>query len=202
MNSPARQDTAARQWISDLVDGRLDDPDAARGCAGWAQDAGLRRTWHAYHLIGDVLRSDDLAVEPAHDADFLASLRARLAQEPVVLAPARAPRAPRQVWLVPVAVAAGFVAVAGVLVVLRQATPGPDAAGPMVAEQANTGATQVRAAPLVAGPPRVADPRMNEYLRDARIDDYLRAHRETLAGSPAVLPGGAMRSVDLTVPQR
>jgi len=41
-----------------------------------------------------------------------------------------------------------------------------------------------------------------QMLRDARVDEYLRAHRETLAGTPAALPGGAMRSVDFAVPQR
>jgi sigma-E factor negative regulatory protein RseA len=35
-----------------------------------------------------------------------------------------------------------------------------------------------------------------EMLRDARLDEYLRAHREALAGSPAALPGGALRSVE------
>ena len=41
-----------------------------------------------------------------------------------------------------------------------------------------------------------------EMLRDARVDEYLQMHRQTIAGSPVALPGGAMRSVDLTVPQR
>jgi sigma-E factor negative regulatory protein RseA len=41
-----------------------------------------------------------------------------------------------------------------------------------------------------------------QMLRDARVDEYLRAHRETLAGTPAALPGGALRSVDFAVPQR
>ena len=44
-------------------------------------------SWHAYQLIGDVLRSEDLAAEPAADEAFLVALRARLADEPVVLAP-------------------------------------------------------------------------------------------------------------------
>jgi sigma-E factor negative regulatory protein RseA len=35
-----------------------------------------------------------------------------------------------------------------------------------------------------------------QMLRDARVDEYLRAHREVLMGSPAALPGGAVRTVD------
>ena len=31
---------------------------------------------------------------------------------------------------------------------------------------------------------------------DARVDEYLRAHRDLLVGSPAALPGGGVRAVD------
>ena len=36
-------------------------------CESWRGDGELREDWHAYHLIGDVLRSDDLAIAPARD---------------------------------------------------------------------------------------------------------------------------------------
>ncbi|MBU6260953.1 MAG: sigma-E factor negative regulatory protein, partial [Burkholderiales bacterium] len=111
--SPASEPVDPRIWVSALVDGEADALDPV--CAVWRDSAEARGAWHAYHLIGDVMRSDDLAADPARDARFLAGLRERLAGEPVVLAPPRR----RQVWLVPAAVAAGFVAVAGVLVVAR-----------------------------------------------------------------------------------
>ena len=203
MNAPAHQDTDARQWISDLVDGHADssaDAALAQACARWQGDAEMRRTWHAYHLIGDVLRSDELASPPARDAALLVALRERLAQEPVLLAPAAQPpasrrRPRRQVWLLPVAAAAGFVAVAGVLVVLQQADLADP--GPMLALRAPAaGVLPVAAVTAVPGPSA-------QMLRDARVEDYLRAHRETMAGSPAALPGGAMRSsFDFSVPQR
>ena len=48
---------------------RSSTPTAAAGLrAPGASDAAARRTWHAYHLIGDVLRSEDLASTPARDA--------------------------------------------------------------------------------------------------------------------------------------
>ena len=113
-----------RRWLSALADGQADAAEPA--CGLWRDDAAARQTWHAYHLIGDVLRSEDLAREPGRDAAFLAGLRAKLAAEPVVLAPmTAAPRErARQPWLLPAAAAAGFVAVAGVLEVLRLGTPG------------------------------------------------------------------------------
>jgi sigma-E factor negative regulatory protein RseA len=80
--------------LSALVDGELPpsgDADLARACQAWRDDAQTRATWHAYAMIGDVLRSEDLATEPAHDRDFLRRLRERLADEPVVLAPLAAP---------------------------------------------------------------------------------------------------------------
>jgi sigma-E factor negative regulatory protein RseA len=189
--NPAPSATASADpapWISDLVDGRLQGEELAQACRGWAEDAEARRTWHAYQLIGDVLRSEDLAAAPRHDAAFLAGVRARLAAEPVVLAPA-ALRRRRSVWLMPMAAAAGFVAVAGMVVVLRQAVPEGAAGGPQLAA-GGAALMPVRTAPT------------GQMLRDARVDAYLSAHREGLAGSPAALPGGGVRNVDFTVPQR
>ena len=100
-----------------------------RALAHWANDAEGRAAWHAYQLIGDVLRSEDLASTPRHDAAFLAALRGRLADEPAVLAPrpvaSTVRRRRRLAWAAPMAVAAGFVAVAGVLVVLQIGAPDP-----------------------------------------------------------------------------
>ncbi len=117
-----------RPWLSALADG--DVAAVEQACDAWRCDAQARADWHTYHLIGDVLRSDDLAADPARDAQFLARLRLRLADEPVVLAPqpeplsvpAAAARRRRPVWLMPVAAAAGVAAVASVLV-LGQVDP-------------------------------------------------------------------------------
>src|ERR1700742_2220616 len=78
---------SSRRILSALADGDATDSEAARAFQAWRDDADARASWHTYQLIGDVLRSDDLAVEPAADEAFLVSLRARLAAEPVVLAP-------------------------------------------------------------------------------------------------------------------
>ena len=53
-----------------------------------------------------------------------------------------------------------------------------------------------------AGMLQFSTPTRAQMLREARVDEYLRAHRDLLAGSPAALPGGAMRSVDFQLPQR
>ena len=120
MSSELSVGSNGAEEFSALIDGELGPGGVARACASWRSDPRSRETWHAYHLIGDVLRSDDLASHPARDADFLNRLRERLADEPVVLAPAALPavstppatslRRAQRHWRAGAAVAAGFVA--------------------------------------------------------------------------------------------
>lgn len=195
--APAETADRSRQRISDLADGRLEGEALLGACGDWSADADARRTWHAYHLIGDVLRSEDLAADASRDAAFLAAVRSRLAAEPVVLAPvpastpSQAVRRRRNAWLVPMSAAAGFVAVAGVFVVLQQVSPVAPSAGPQMASGGG-----VMVLPVKATPPN------GQMLRDAQVEAYLRAHREALDGSPAALPGGGVRTVEFTVTQR
>lgn len=186
----------ARHWLSALADGDADATENA--CRLWRDDPAARQAWHAYHLIGDVLRSDELARAPARDAAFLAGLREKLAAEPVVLAPdAPVPRAPRrQAWLMPVAAAAGFVAVAGVLVVMRLGTPGAPVPAAVMAGAPAAGLTAVSSAAQPAGQP----PREAAFIRDPRLDEYLRAHQSALGGVAAASPGGTLRRVDTVAP--
>ena len=79
---------AQRAALSALMDG--DGGAADQACRAWRSDAAARADWHAYHLIGDLMRSDEHRADGAHDARFLAAVRARLADEPVVLAPSPA----------------------------------------------------------------------------------------------------------------
>jgi sigma-E factor negative regulatory protein RseA len=74
------------QRLSALMDGELDAVEADRACAGWAAEAGRRGCWHAYHVIGDVLRSEELGCA-AQDEAFLQRLRGALAKEPAIVAP-------------------------------------------------------------------------------------------------------------------
>jgi len=82
------------EQISRLMDGEVDDGEAQR-FLGVLQDAEAQREWHAYHLIGDVLRDT-----PAVSDGFMGRFSARLAEEPTVLAPHRLPkRSPRTIAL-------------------------------------------------------------------------------------------------------
>ena len=183
MPTESMKDAAALERLSALADGELEPADAAAACTGWCGAAESRAAWHAYHVIGDVLRSEDLACDAARDAAFLVGVRQRLAGEPVVLAPRPLVAAPVRArglrgwpWMASSAVAAGFVAVAGVYTLTRSIDPAP--AAPIALSDAGRGP----AAPEVASLRRGADPEIDPALgasasvapgrigRDPRLD--------------------------------
>lgn len=211
MATDSTDEAAARERLSALVDGELEANVVMHACAAW-HDAEQRSTWHAYQLIGDVLRSDDLASEPGRDPAFLRTLRGRLAAEPVVLAPqpveltasaerlAAGARHRGWTWVGASAAAAGFVAVAGVLVLTRApgvsptvqpgasdrialAAPPAVQPTPAVAMQATNSVTEPQA--LVAN---------GKLIRDARLDRYLAAHKQFTGTSALGVPSGFLRS--------
>lgn len=174
-------DARRAERLSALVDGELEAPQVAAACEQWGDDPLSRQRWHSYQLIGDVLRSEDLAASPAHDAEFLARLRTRLAAEPVVMAPApllQAPPMERQTarrggrMVAFGAIAAGFVVVvAGALTFTGlPSAPAPEA---VIAEsKAPPPATPAFAPDLQ---PTIAS---GELIRDANLDRYLAAHQQ------------------------
>ena len=180
---PDPEGNALRSRISAAADGDGDALD--RACIDWRQSSLAREAWHSYHLIGDAMRSRELATSPARDEAFLQALRARLQAEPVVLAPTAVTTKAAPRWWAPAAAAAGVVAVAGVLVVSRLAAP--EAAGTLSAA----------APPASAVAPSAADAQL---IRDARLDDYLQAHQAVRGGVGAAVPGSALRRVDLDLP--
>jgi sigma-E factor negative regulatory protein RseA len=195
--SSSGPDDSAKALLSAAADGQADALPAA--CGLWRADAGARRTWHTYHLIGDVLRSEELASAPARDEAFVLALRGRLAAEPALLAPTpmRAQAAPRQRqrWLVPATVAAGLVAVAGVLVVARIGLPGAETGGATLAAASAAGLTLVGSvARTGSSASRLSD---GTLIRDARLDEYLRAHQAARGAMAVAAPGGLMRQVDV-----
>ena len=194
---PSPHEPRDDEWaaLSSLADGEATSDAQERCLALWAEQAAARERWRHYQLIGDVLRSRELARDGAHDAAFLAAVRARLAREPAVLRPAQpAAVRRRRGWAAPLAAAAGVAAVAGVVVMLR-AVPTPiDGAQVVVAPG-------VRA--VVASAPGKAEPSQQPFngrlIRDARLDRYLAAHRQSGNGAALQMPGGVVRSVDTIV---
>ena len=231
---------AALERLSALVDGELAGNAAAQVCAHWRESGRSRASWHAYQLIGDVLRSDDLATDPARDAAFLMALRLRLADEPVVLAPqplastvnelaaaggvvmpAQATgsgRNGRWAWFAPSAVAAGFVLVAGALMVARTPDTLPGVAWSVPLAGAASAAGQIGAtarkdaladnAVAGIGGGSLADAYTQAstpngaLLRDVRLDRYLAAHKQFAGTSALGVPSAFLRSATVSSPER
>jgi sigma-E factor negative regulatory protein RseA len=223
MATDSADGAAPRERLSALVDGELDANIVAQACAAWRDDAEQRSTWYAYQLIGDVLRSDDLASQPGRDVAFLSALRSRLAAEPVVLAPqpveaagstnrgTHGSRSRGWTWAGASAVAAGFVAVAGVLVLTRapDVSPTPPSAAPDSLALAAPPATQATPAAVVQATNVAnvnAEPQAlvanGKLIRDARLDRYLAAHKQFAGTSALGVPSGFLRSATVDTADR
>jgi sigma-E factor negative regulatory protein RseA len=190
--------TDSQEMISALADGQLQGEAFARAVEAAAGDPAGRQAWHAYHLIGDVLRSSDLAAGSASN-EFVVRLRGRLQQEsaPVALHreavqvsaelhPAAANDASMR-WKMAAAVAS----------VAAVAAIGWNVGGPS--------ALPVQPQLAVATPPAanaVVAVQRGPMIRDPRLDELLAAHRQ-LAGSPALQgSGGFLRNATFEGPAR
>ncbi|MBQ0929665.1 sigma-E factor negative regulatory protein [Ideonella sp. 4Y16] len=197
------------QRLSALCDGEARGPELDAALQAWRDDAPqARQRWHAYTLIGDVLRSDDLCPRSAgHDAAFLARFQQRLAQEPVVLAPkpdARAvvSRSAVRTWRrlsAPMAMAAGVMTVVGVAVMMR---PGaPESMAPAQMAQVDQGVQPVSTTAAPRNVAAVAPAGSDVLLRDPLLDRYLEEHRLRSRGATVALsPEDGVRQV--VVPAR
>ncbi|MCZ2291620.1 MAG: sigma-E factor negative regulatory protein [Burkholderiales bacterium] len=121
-----------RERLSGLVDGECASADLEDTCSRWARDKELQRDWRMYHLIGDVLRSEELGAAATGDGAFLTALRPRLAAQPTPLAPAPLPRrrrpatpSGRSIWPLMVAGLAGVVVTGSAVWMLRPGVQGP-----------------------------------------------------------------------------
>lgn len=224
MSHHPRFDDQQREALSALVDGQAGSQEVADACARWASDPEQRAAWARYHLIGDVLRSEEVGRLDRGEA-FLSRFRERLAAEPVVLAPGRvtvpvpaaeavtpafepAPLRARR-WSGPLSVAAGFVAVVAALLntgvdVGGQNGVGVAAVGGAPLSLAPGAAWPVAGASLEAAPsfsrPAGPDVPVVHVLRDPRADEHMLV-RSADAGAPTFSAGGgAIRQVAYNSP--
>ena len=72
-------DLTKREQLSALADGELSAAELQAALAYAQSDAG-QQEWRMYHLVGDVLRSPELAHHSRHD--LLSGIRSQLANEP------------------------------------------------------------------------------------------------------------------------
>ena len=181
-----------QELISALVDGQLRGEAFALGVEIATCDPVAREAWHTYHLIGDVLRSGDLAVGTT-PTDFLERLQSRLRQEqrlaPHQLALAESPRVALQPPPTPAANDGSFrwKLVAGLASVAAVGAIGwamiGSAGKPEQAQLAVGPGTAV----LAGGQPGV-------MIRDPQLDEFLAAHRQLGGASALQMPAGFLRN--------
>jgi len=201
-----REGLGRDEQLSALADGQLQGDEFAAALAWAAEDEG-RDTWAVYHLVGDVLRSSELA-RPANPA-FLSRLREELAKE----APPQRPQVPAQLGNVaahlPVAanatvfrwkMVAGFASLAAVAAIgwtsfsQLQGAGGADSQLAAAPEGA-----RAQGAPVVA----VADADGQQVMiRDPRLDELLAAHKQFGSTSALQMPAGFLRNATFETPGR
>ena len=191
-----------REIISALADGQLHGESFARGVEAAAGDPAAREAWHTYHLIGDVLRTGDLASGTA-PAAFLSRLQLRLREEQRLSSGPRPDGESGQAAVLGTArqlpandatfrwkLVAGFASLAAMAAIGWTVVGGV----PGKPEQAQPAA--VPGGAVLAGTDR------GVMIRDPRLDELLAAHRQLGGASALQMPAGFLRNATFEGPAR
>lgn len=212
-------DLKNKELLSALVDGELQGEELAQALT-WAEGNEGHGSWQLYHLVGDVLRSPELAHHSQRD--LLGGLRAQLAKEPpLALQPAQLeqlaqPQPPLTSALAgrvydPVAnasvfrwkMAAGVASVAAVAALGWNLMAVPAGQGALLAQadSAQLAAQLASQVPMMSVPQAdgsviaVATGNGNEViLRDPRLDELLAAHQRFGSKAALQMPADFLRN--------
>lgn len=214
------KDLMQREQLSALADGELDEA-AWEQTLQFAHEEDGRSSWNLYHLVGDVLRSPELAAH-ADNGEFLQRLQQRLATEPLpgrpaqeslqtVLAPPVLSRPAANAPLFHWKRVAGLASVAAVAVVgwsSWSSLQGAPSGVPLVALSSAPAAAPLPAPAAMAPTPSVRaqadnpDPAAPVMLRDPRLDELLAAHQQFGNTSALQMPAGFLRNATFAAPAR
>ena len=184
--------------VSALMDGELQGSAQQASVETLLKDARAQEAWHRYHLIGDILRSDELAAG-ARDLQFLTKLESRLSQETM----AARVEMPERVAVLPPdgkhhtsansdrfrwRMAAGgalTLALAVMAVFVLEPNMGradiPMAVAPQIVPDTQADVAAISVAP-------------DGMIRDPRLDQLLSAHQQLGGHSALQMPSGFLRN--------
>lgn len=203
-------DVKMHEQLSALADGQLRGDEFAQAMKLAETQEGLA-TWQMYHLVGDVMRSSELA-RPA-DLSFLAELRSQLAKEPggvgwadgeaTQVAPSgAAAAAPANASVFQWKMAAGIASLAAVAAIGWHAfsgQPGAQGAGPQLAVAPAAVSSPQEPVVTLAETAVTGQPVM---IRDPRLDELLAAHRQFGSTTSLQMPAGFLRNATFEAPAR
>jgi sigma-E factor negative regulatory protein RseA len=194
------ESTLACELVSALADGELQNAELTQALHALQDSGEAQARWHAYHVVGEVMRSGAAAPVGPHDPAFVARLRGRLAasadrpQATEVRMPEDALRSANDaVWrwkLVAGLCALAVVAVLGwQLVALQRPDAGADAQ--LAAAQQSPVTTVQRA---------TADGVV--MIRDPQLDRLIAEHQQLGGTSALQMPAGFLRNATFERPAR
>lgn len=204
-------DLMERERLSALADGQLQGEELAQALQFAAQEDG-QSTWQLYHLVGDVLRSPELALHQQGNRAMVMRVREQLAHEPMhgrlpettsmvaqIARPEAAVAANASVfrWKM----AAGLASLAAVAAIGWSSFAGLQGAGVSGAQLAAAPASAPVSASAPAAqpvaPPVVAlsgNDGQEVMMRDPRLDDLLAAHKQFENTTALQMPAGFLRN--------
>ncbi len=206
-----------REKLSALADGQLRGGDFAAAVEACAASQDARSAWHAYHLVGDVLRGGEQAVRSA-DGGFMHRFQQRMASEaplslasetamatPMPAAHAALERAPANDASFRWKLVAGCASLAAVVAVSWNAFAGFGlvVTQPQLAQATVSAPTPVAAASRsVEQPVTLANGEPQVMIRDPRLDELLAAHKQLGGTSALQMPAGFLRNATFDAPSR
>lgn len=192
------------EWVSALMDGELQDAEFVRTLDHLESSPDARDAWDTYHLVGEVLRSGQLA-NPVHDVEFVVRLRLQIADDGkaftsedhdiealAAIKSMNKPVANDGLWRRVVGLAS--VAVVGVLVWQAQSWISADrlpVGGAVLAQSPVQRSVQGSSASVAAA---LVDDETPVMLRDPQLDALLAAHRQHGGVTALQMPAGFLRS--------
>lgn len=192
-----------QELLSALADGELQGAELAEALALCKQDSALVH-WRDYHLIGDVLRSAELA-RASNGTQLLQQVRHAIAEEaaaPVMAASqANVPAPAANDALFRWKMVAGFASLAAVAAIGWNSLSALQGDAPQ-------GAQFAAAQPALAGPAagtgqtELAQAGPQVMIRDPRLDELLAAHKQFGGATALQMPAGFLRNATFEAPQR
>jgi sigma-E factor negative regulatory protein RseA len=185
--------------VSALVDGQLLGDEFARMVDFLADTPEARHTWDTYHLVGEVMRSTGAPVR-AHDPEFVARLRLKLADEtPELIAVSPLSERAKGTFGLNVVAAndpwwrrlAGIASIAMVGVLAWQ---GVALLGPGVGRQVDAPLAQLSSPPSQGAALVTVDGASALMIRDPQLDALLAAHRQMGGATALQMPSGFLRN--------